>query len=119
MIRKALIIVVILGLAVGLVESTGYTDEFENYLDRAESLYSEGRYAEALLKLKRAQTFLIEMFTQSEVKGEVKPPYEAQQQIQPPEDIFTLEQISLEIVDSSYAVATGKTYGFFKKGQKA
>jgi len=122
MIRKALIIVVILGLAVGLVKSTGYTDEFENYLDRAESLYSEGRYAEAFLELQEAQTFLIKIFIQPKVKEKVKPPYGARQQIQPPKDIFigqTLEQISVEFVDSSYAVASAKTSGFFKTGQKA
>ena len=122
MIRKALIIVVMLGLAVGLIGSIGYTDEFEDYLDRAESLYSEGRYAEALLELQKAQTFLIKILIQPEVKGEVKPPYGVQQQIQPSKDIFigqTLEQISVEFIDSSYAVASGKTSGFFKTGQKA
>ncbi len=121
MIRKALIIVVILGLAVGLVKSTGYTDEFENYLDRAESLYFEGRYAEVFLELQKAQAFLIEIFIQPGVKEKVEISYEGKQ-IQPPKDIFIgqpLEQISVEFVDSSYAVASAKTSGFFKTGQKA
>jgi len=121
MIRKVLIIVVILGLAVGLIESTGYTDEFEDYLDRAESLYSEGRYTEAFLELQNAQTFLIKIFIQPGVKEKVEISYGGQQ-IQPPEDIFmgqSLEQIGVEFVDSSYAVASGKTSGFFKTGQKA
>ena len=121
MIRKALIIVVILGLTVGLINSIGYTDEFEDYLDRAESLYSKGRYTEAFLELQKAQTFLIKIFIQPGVKEKVEISYEGKQ-IQPPKDIFIgqpLEQISVEFVDSSYAVASAKTSGFFKTGQKA
>lgn len=121
MIRKALIIVVILGLTVGLINSIGYTDEFEDYLDRAESLYSKGRYAEAFLELQKAQAFLIKIFIQPGVKEKVEISYGGKQ-IQPPKDIFigqTLEQISVEFVDSSYAVASAKTSGFFKTGQKA
>jgi len=121
MIRKALIIVVMIGLTVGLIGSIGYTDEFEYYLDRAESLCSEGKYTEALLELQEAQTFLIKTFMQPEVKEKVEISYGGKQ-IQPPEGIFIgqpLDQITVEFLDSSYAVASGKTSGFFKTGQKA